>query len=45
MKSQKRPGETDLGFFCRNVAMASWAGMVAEVVSIPLDTAKVRLQI
>lgn len=34
-----------MAFFCRNVLMASAAGMIGEVVTIPVDTAKVRLQI
>ena len=45
MKASKKEGESEFTFFCRNVAMASFAGCVAEVASIPLDTAKVRLQI
>lgn len=39
------PGESDTAFFIRNVLMASTAGMTAEVATIPIDTAKVRLQI
>lgn len=38
-------GEGDVAFFCRNVLMASAAGMIGEAATIPLDTAKVRLQI
>lgn len=38
-------GEGDVAFFLRNVLMASAAGMTGEVCTIPLDTAKVRLQI
>ena len=45
MNTQRRPGETDLGFFARNVAMAATAAMFAEVCTIPIDTAKVRMQI
>lgn len=37
--------EGDVAFFCRNVLMASAAGMIGEAATIPLDTAKVRLQI
>ena len=32
-------------FFFRNVAMASFSGSVAEALTIPIDTAKVRLQL
>lgn len=32
-------------FFAKNVLSASFAAMTAEVFTIPLDTAKVRLQI
>ena len=38
-------GESDIAFFCRNVLMASAAGMIGETATIPIDTAKVRLQI
>ena len=39
------PGESDAAFFVRNVLMASAAGMIGETATIPLDTAKVRLQV
>ena len=39
------PGESDAAFFARNVLMASAAGMTGEAATIPMDTAKVRLQI
>jgi hypothetical protein len=45
MHTQKREGEGPIAFFCRNVLMASAAGMIAEVLTIPIDTAKVRMQI
>jgi solute carrier family 25 uncoupling protein 8/9 len=45
MNNRKKQGESEIGFFLRNVAMASTAGMIAEVITIPIDTAKVRLQI
>ena len=32
-------------FFLRNVGMASWAASVGETCTIPIDTAKVRLQL
>ena len=38
-------GEGDFAFFIRNVLMASAAGMWGEFCTIPIDTAKVRLQI
>ena len=38
-------GEGDAAFFIRNVLMASAAGMWGEMCTIPIDTAKVRLQI
>jgi len=43
MKSNKLKGESDLGHVVRNFLMASVSGMVGEAVTIPLDTAKVRL--
>ena len=45
MNSTKRQGESDAAFFLRNVAMASFSACVAEIATIPMDTAKVRLQI
>jgi solute carrier family 25 uncoupling protein 8/9 len=45
MNTRKLPGESDTAFFIRNVLMASSAGMTAEVLTIPIDTAKVRLQL
>jgi solute carrier family 25 (mitochondrial uncoupling protein), member 8/9 len=45
MNTKRRPGEGDVAFFCRNVLIASAAGMIGEVFTIPVDTAKVRLQI
>lgn len=45
MHTHRREGESSLHFFFRNVAMASAAGMIAEAITIPIDTAKVRLQI
>ena len=43
MKSNKLKGESDFQHVVRNFLMASCAGMVGEAVTIPLDTAKVRL--
>jgi len=45
MNTKKMEGEGEFAFFIRNVLMASAAAMWAEVLTIPLDTAKVRLQI
>jgi solute carrier family 25 uncoupling protein 8/9 len=45
MNTKRMQGESDIAFFFRNVFMASAAAMTAEVATIPLDTAKVRLQI
>ena len=45
MNTKRMEGEGDVAFFIRNVLMASAAAMWAEVATIPLDTAKVRLQI
>ncbi len=43
MNTNRLPGESDTMFFIRNVAMASFSGSVAEALTIPIDTAKVRL--
>ena len=45
MNTKRRQGEGDVAFFIRNVLMASTAAMVAETATIPMDTAKVRLQL
>ena len=45
MNTQRREGESKALFFLKNVLSASAAAMIAEVATIPLDTAKVRLQI
>lgn len=45
MNTPRMKGESDAAFFIRNVLMASAAGMIGEACTIPLDTAKVRLQI
>jgi hypothetical protein len=45
MHTHRREGEGPVAFFFRNVAMASSAGMIAEALTIPIDTAKVRLQL
>lgn len=45
MNTKRRKGEGDVAFFFRNVLMASTAAMIGETATIPMDTAKVRLQI
>ena len=45
MQSKKKEGESELYFFLKNVGQASFSAMVAETLTIPMDTAKVRLQI
>lgn len=45
MQAQRAPGESDFKFFMKNLLAASVAGCVAEIATIPIDTAKVRLQI
>lgn len=45
MQSQRAEGESALKYFLKNLAAASTAGCVAEIATIPIDTAKVRLQI
>lgn len=45
MQAQRAEGESALKFFLKNVAAASTAACVAEIATIPIDTAKVRLQI
>ena len=43
MKSNQREGESNIAYFARNVGMAAFAACTAELFTIPLDTAKVRL--
>lgn len=45
MQSKLKEGESRVTFFLRQVAMASCAGSIAEILTIPIDTAKVRMQI
>lgn len=45
MQSQRAEGESAIKFFLKNVFAASTAACVAEIATIPIDTAKVRLQI
>ena len=43
MQSQRAEGESAAKFFMKNLLAASTAGCVAEIATIPIDTAKVRL--
>lgn len=45
MQSQRAEGESAVKYFMKNLLAASTAGCVAEIATIPIDTAKVRLQI
>ena len=45
MNTQRREGESKVTFFFKNVLSASAAAMTAEILTIPIDTCKVRLQI
>lgn len=45
MQVRKFPDEGPAAYFIRNMMMASAAAMMSECLTIPLDTAKVRLQI
>lgn len=45
MNVKRKEGETKLNYFFRNMMMASFSACIAESVTIPLDTAKVRLQL
>jgi len=43
MNSYRKPGESELFYFLKVMSRGSIAGSVAEAVSLPVDTAKVRL--
>jgi solute carrier family 25 (mitochondrial uncoupling protein), member 8/9 len=45
MNTQRAEGESAIKFFFKNVAAASTAACIAEIATIPVDTAKVRLQV
>ena len=45
MKTQRLRHESDFMFFCRCLGMSSTAGITAEIFTVNLDTAKVRLQL
>lgn len=43
MQAPKREGESNTMFFLRNAFIASFSACVAESVTLPMDTVKVRL--
>jgi hypothetical protein len=43
MQVPRREGEGTVAYFARNIAMAASAACWAEVMTLPIDTAKVRL--
>lgn len=45
MNIQKKEGESAAVFFAKNFLSASFSACVAETLTLPIDTAKVRLQI
>ena len=45
MNVKKKEGESRAHYFIRNMCMASCSACIAEAVTLPLDTAKVRLQL
>ena len=45
MNVKQKEGESNLAFFMRNVGMAAFSACVAETLTIPMDTSKVRLQL
>ena len=45
MNVKRRDNESKTQYFLRNMVMASTSACIAEAVTIPLDTAKVRLQL
>ena len=45
MNTIRRPGESKIAFYTRNVGSASLAACIGESLTIPMDTAKVRLQV
>jgi solute carrier family 25 uncoupling protein 8/9 len=45
MNVKQKEGESNAAFFARNVGMAAFSACVAESLTIPMDTAKVRLQL
>lgn len=45
MNVQRAEGESAVKFFLKNVGAAATAACIAEIATIPVDTAKVRLQV
>lgn len=45
MNVKKKEGESSAHYFLRNMLMASSSACIAESLTLPLDTAKVRLQL
>ena len=43
MQAKKKEGESALHFFLKNAGAGSFAACVAETVTLPMDTVKVRL--
>lgn len=43
MQVPRKEGEGSVAYFARNIGMAATAACWAEVVTLPIDTAKVRL--
>ena len=43
MQAKKKEGESALHFFLKNAGTGSFAACVAEAVTLPMDTVKVRL--
>jgi len=43
MQAKKKEGESALHFFLKNAGAGSFAACVAEAVTLPMDTVKVRL--
>ena len=45
MNVKRKEGESSAHYFFKNMLMASFSACIAETISLPLDTAKVRLQL
>lgn len=45
MQGGRKEGESAIAYFLKSVAQGAFAACVAEIITLPLDTAKVRLQI
>jgi hypothetical protein len=42
---KRKQGESEAMYLAKNIICGSGAGMIAELITLPVDTAKVRLQI